>query len=224
MPEMKDIHHKMFTFEEKVIDAEEGIIEHVISAHMVDTDREVVWLPTYKVSPNVAVLMDHGYNMIRGIKPIGGNLSIKLIGGALDAKLVVQTKFIMYDEEAKLLFRMHQDGFIKGWSIGYRVGEYLFDADARKFLIDNGWPEADVLDVRAVHNNIYIKEYSSTAIPANEGAVDIRNQVSELVAKSESYNNLTKELEMIRTDIEALKEGHTLKGRISSVLFPSSKE
>lgn len=224
MPEMKDIHHKMFTFEEKVINAEEGIIEHVISAHMVDVDREVVWLPTHKVSPNVAVLMDHGYNLMRGVKPIGRNLSIELIGGELDAKLIAQTKFVMYDEEAKLLFRMHQDGFIKGWSIGYRVGEYLFDADGRKFLIDNGWPEADVLDVRAVHNKIYIKEYSSTAIPANEGAVDIMSQVGELVAKSESYNSLIKELETMRADIEALKKGHTLKGRVSGVLFPSPKE
>lgn len=224
MPEMKDIHYKMFTFEEKVINAEEGIIEHVISAHIVDTDREVVWLPTYKVSPNVAVLMDHGYNMIRGVKPIGKSLSIRLTGGELDAKLIAQTKFIMYDEEAKLLFRMHQDGFIKGWSIGYRVGEYLYDADARRFLIDNGWPEAEVIDVRAVHNKIYIKEYSSTALPANEGATDIMNRVGELVAKSESYNNLVKELEAIRLDIKALKEGHTLKGHVSSVLFPSSKE
>jgi len=223
MAEIKDMHYKMFTFEEKVINAEEGIVEHVISAHMVDIDREVVWLPTHKISPTIAVLTDHGYS-IRGLKPIGKNVSIKMTGGNLDAKLVVQTKFAMFDPEAALLFRMHQEEFLKGWSIGYRVGEYLFDADARKFLIDNDWPEAEVMEVRAVHNNIYIKEYSSTAIPANEGAVNIMSQVGELVAKSESYNNLVKELEMIRVDIEALKEGHTLGSRVSGVLFPNQKE
>jgi len=218
MSETKDIHYKHFTFEEKIISAEEGIVEHVISAHMVDTDREVVWLPTHKVSPNVAVLADHGYS-VRGLKPIGKNIEVKITGGNLDARLLAQTKFAMFDPEAALLFRMHQEEFLKGWSIGYRVGEYLFDADARKFLIDNDWPEAEVMEVRAVHNNIYIKEYSSTAIPANEGAINLASQVSELVAKSESYSSLTRELEKMRKDIEVLKKGYTLKGKVSGVLF-----
>lgn len=192
--------------ETKILSDEDGTIQHNISVHLVDDAGHVVWLPGYKIAHSLAVLEDHGWCQ-RGRRPIGGNTKLELIGGNLDAKLSAVTKFAMFDPESALLFRLHKEGFLKGWSIGYIPGKRLFDYEAREFLKKNGWPEDRVENVYQVHLDIEIKEYSSTAIPANPGAVDglSNEQLIEVVKSSTIVQGLEKQLASLRERIEVLE-------------------
>lgn len=146
-------------------------LTHFITTEHVDRYGEVVLADGAEIPPNgVRVLWQHGMAYNRDVLPIGKPLTIgpdtyKGVNG-----LVAETQFYkpgtdkVFDQFPALLYDMHKQGILDGWSIGFR--SKLSEPRAVKL---DGKDE----DVELLH---YVKwvlmEYSSVAVPANPYAMN----------------------------------------------------
>jgi phage head maturation protease len=146
-------------------------LTHFITTEHIDRYGEVVLTDGMEAPPNgVRVLWQHGFDVMRDMLPVGKSLDINGDTFKNVKGLVAKTQFYqpgiegVTDQFPALLYDMHRQGVLDGWSIGFRPKM----SEPRAVSIADSDETVDVLH--------YVKwvlfEYSSVAVPANPFAMN----------------------------------------------------
>ena len=132
-------------------------LTHVITTKQVDRDGEVViprGIDVTNYRKNPVVFFNHRSH---NDPPVGRNLDMQVS----DDEVTAITQFAGVEQmhpQAEMLYRLYRDGFMKSWSVGFRVSKEspqpVMAGQTRRTILE--W---DLL------------EYSAVGIPANPGAV-----------------------------------------------------
>jgi len=154
------------------------VLTHFITTEHVDRYREVVLADGATIPPNgVRVLWQHGHDYSRSALPVGKSLALApdTVNGVKG--IVAQTQFYqpgtagVIDRFPALLYDMHKQGILDGWSIGF-TSELSERRKVTKAQTD-GVPEDDEDDDDECLHHVKwtLLEYSSVAVPANPYAM-----------------------------------------------------
>lgn len=220
-----EVIHRAFVGEIRESDDETGIIKHPISSLGIDSHGTIVWFSTvewkgdtYKLSTrasrSVPILYEHGGGFFQAdYDPLGINKALRTEGDgkSADTLLMATSQFDMKDGRAKERYRKHKEGFISGWSVGFKPKRELDKDEANEFLEAQGREERDI----PVYLAPELWEYSSVVFPSNTDAYDnsARNALLSDIRAS-IVENKQEDIEQIKqrlTDLEALlvKSGDT---------------
>src|SRR5512147_204541 len=141
----------------EVVSGKERTIRHLISAQIIDRDKEVLRSKGIKadlyLEANPVVFLNHR----AGELPIGRSLSVT----PYDTEIEAVTQFAGLDqlhEQAERCWLLYRDGFMHSWSVGFDTIKATRDA------LVAGQTGRSVLDWELL-------EYSAVGIPSNPAAV-----------------------------------------------------